>query len=147
PQSPQILKELLMVAGFERYFQLARCYRDEDLRANRVAEHTQLDLEMSFVDEDDVMGLVEELYTGIANEFGPGRLARSPFPRLDYRDAMARYGIDRPDLRYGLEFVDLSDVFRGTEFKVFAGALEAGGEVKAIRVPGKADMGRRDLDE
>ncbi len=147
PQSPQILKELLMVAGFERYFQIARCYRDEDFRANRVAEHSQLDLEMSFVDEEDVMKLVEELYTGIAREFGKGEILRAPFPRLDYYDAMERYGIDRPDLRFGLEFVDISEAVRGTEFKVFAGALESGGQVKAIRVPGQAEMGRRDLDE
>ena len=147
PQSPQILKELLMVAGFERYFQIARCYRDEDFRANRVAEHTQLDLEMSFVEPEDVMALVEELYTEIALRFGGGRrLAQLPFPRLDYADCMARYGIDRPDLRYGLEFVDVGDAVRGTEFKVFAGALASGGEVKAIRVPGAAEMTRREID-
>ncbi|MCL4231967.1 MAG: aspartate--tRNA ligase [Dehalococcoidia bacterium] len=145
PQSPQILKQLLMVAGFEKYFQIARCYRDEDFRANRVAEHTQLDLEMSFVDESDVMGLIEELYTGIAREFGPGPQA-SPFPRLDYDDCMARYGIDRPDLRYGLEFADIAEPLRATSFAVFAGALAAGGEVKAVRVPGKAGMTRREID-
>ncbi|MCE7927383.1 MAG: aspartate--tRNA ligase [Dehalococcoidia bacterium] len=145
PQSPQILKQLLMVAGFEKYFQIARCYRDEDFRANRVAEHTQLDLEMSFVDESDVMGLIEELYTGIAREFGPGPQA-SPFPRLDYEDCMARYGIDRPDLRYGLEFADIAEPLRATSFAVFAGALAAGGEVKAVRVPGKAGMTRREID-
>ncbi len=146
PQSPQILKQLLMVAGFEKYFQIARCYRDEDFRANRVAEHTQLDLEMSFVDEDDVMALVEELYAGIAHEFGAGP-ASSPFPRLDYVDCMARYGIDRPDLRYGLEFVDVAAPLRGSSFQVFAGALAVGGEIKAIRVAGKADMTRREIDE
>ena len=147
PQSPQILKELLMVAGIERYFQIARCYRDEDTRANRVAEHTQLDLEMSFVDQEDVMGLIEELYTGIAKEFGRGTLAATPFPRLDYADCMARYGIDRPDLRFGLEFVDIAQAVAASGFQVFAGALAAGGEVKAIRVPGKADMTRREIDE
>jgi len=146
PQSPQILKQLLMVAGFEKYFQIARCYRDEDFRANRVAEHTQLDLEMSFVNEEDVMGLIEELYTGIAREFGPGPV-QSPFPRLDYKDAVARYGIDRPDLRYGLELVDIAEPLRGSQFQVFAGALAGGGEVKAIRVPGEADMTRRKIDE
>lgn len=147
PQSPQILKELLMVAGVEKYFQLARCYRDEDFRANRVAEHTQLDLEMSFVDEEDVMALVEELYTEIARRFGRGRkIAQAPFPRLDYADCIARYGIDRPDLRYGLEFVDISEPLRGSGFQVFANALAAGGEVKAIRVPGKADMTRKEID-
>ncbi|HEX6032406.1 MAG TPA: aspartate--tRNA ligase [Tepidiformaceae bacterium] len=147
PQSPQILKQLLMVAGFEKYFQLARCYRDEDFRANRVAEHTQLDLEMSFVEEADVMALIEELYTGIAERFGTGRLATKPFPRIDYYDAMARYGIDRPDLRFGLEFVDISDTVRRTEFQVFRNVLAEGGEVKALRVPGKADMTRKEIDE
>ena len=146
PQSPQILKELLMVAGVEKYFQLARCYRDEDFRANRVAEHTQLDLEMSFVEEEDVMGLVEELYTEIAKKFGRGKIQQTPFPRLDYADCMARYGIDRPDLRYGLEFVDISEPLRGSGFQVFANALAAGGQVKAIRVPGQADMTRKELD-
>ncbi len=147
PQSPQIMKQLLMVAGVERYFQIARCYRDEDFRANRVAEHTQLDLEMSFVDESDVMGLIEELYTGIARTFGRGQLAAAPFPVLDYEDCMARYGIDRPDLRYGLEFVDISGPLAKSQFQVFAGALAAGGHVKAIRIPGQADMTRREIDE
>ena len=147
PQSPQILKQLLMYGGFEKYFQIARCYRDEDTRANRVAEHTQLDLEMAFVDEADVMTLIEELYTGIANQFGRGKLQGTPFPRLDYEDSMARYGIDRPDLRYGLEFVDISEPLRGSGFQVFAGALQSGGEIKAIRVPGKADMTRKEIDE
>ena len=147
PQSPQILKELLMVAGVEKYFQLARCYRDEDFRANRVAEHTQLDLEMGFVDEADVMGLVEELYTGIAQRFGGGRpIASTPFPKLDYFDCMDRYGIDRPDLRYGLEFVNIADTVRRSEFKVFQDALANGGEIKAIRIPGQATMTRREID-
>lgn len=109
PQSPQILKQLLMYGGVERYFQIARCYRDEDTRANRVAEHTQLDLEMAFVEQEDVMALIEELYTGIAQKFGPGPLQQTPFPRIDYRDAMDHYGIDRPDLRFGLEFVDIAE--------------------------------------
>ena len=147
PQSPQILKELLMVGGVERYFQIARCYRDEDTRANRVAEHTQLDMEMSFVDTEDVMGLVEELYTEIAKRFSKKKLAATPFPRLDYQEAMARFGIDRPDLRYGLEFVDIGGAVAGSGFQVFRGALDAGGQVKAIRVPGKADTTRREIDE
>jgi aspartyl-tRNA synthetase len=147
PQSPQILKELLMVGGIERYFQLARCYRDEDTRANRVAEHTQLDLEMSFVEPDDVMALVEELYDGIGRRFGRGSVAASPFPRLDYTDCMERYGIDRPDIRYGLEFVDIGEAVAGSSFQVFTGALAAGGQVKAIRVPGRADMTRKEIDE
>jgi aspartyl-tRNA synthetase len=147
PQSPQMLKQLLMYGGVEKYFQIARCYRDEDTRANRVAEHTQLDLEMSFVDQEDVMGLVEELYTSIGTRFGRGPIAQTPFPRLTYADCIARYGIDRPDLRYGLELVDIADAVRGSSFQVFAGALAAGGEAKAIRVPGKADMTRKEIDE
>jgi len=148
PQSPQILKQLLMYAGFEKYFQIARCYRDEDFRANRVAEHTQLDLEMSFVTSEDVMALIEELYTEIAERFGGGRkLAAKPFPRLDYADCMARYGIDRPDLRFGLEFVDIAEAVRTSSFQVFASALAANGEIKAIRVPGQAGMTRKEIDE
>jgi aspartyl-tRNA synthetase len=147
PQSPQIMKQLLMAAGFEKYFQIARCYRDEDTRANRVAEHTQLDLEMSFVQEADVMALIEEMYTGIAQKFGKGKIAQTPFPRMDYEDCMERYGIDRPDLRYGLEFVNIAEPLGGSAFQVFAGALQSGGQIKAIRVPGKADMTRREIDE
>ncbi len=147
PQSPQILKQLLMAAGFEKYFQLARCYRDEDFRANRVAEHTQLDLEMAFVDEDDVMGLVEELYVEILSRFGTATLPSRTIPRLSYTECIEKYGIDRPDLRYGLEFVDISEPLRGTAFQVFASALAAGGQVKAIRVEGQAEMSRRDIDE
>jgi len=147
PQSPQILKQLLMYGGVEKYFQLARCYRDEDTRANRVAEHTQLDLEMAFVEQEDVMALIEELYTGIGHKFAQGSIQQTPFPRIDYKDAMARYGIDRPDLRFGLEFVDIAEPLRGSGFQVFAGALQSGGEIKAIRVPGKADMTRREIDD
>ena len=147
PQSPQIMKQLLMYGGIEKYFQIARCYRDEDTRANRVAEHTQLDLEMAFVEQEDVMALVEELYTGIAQRFARGPIRATPFPRLDYADAMARYGIDRPDIRFGLEFVDIAEPLRQSGFQVFSGALANGGEIKAIRVPAKADMTRREIDE
>jgi len=148
PQSPQILKQLLMVGGVEKYFQLARCYRDEDFRANRVAEHTQLDLEMSFVGQEDVMHLVEDLYTEIAEAYGQGRrIAQKPFPRLDFSDCMARYGIDRPDLRFGLELVDIAGPLRQSSFQVFAGALAGGGEIKAVLVPGQAGMTRREIDE
>ncbi len=147
PQSPQIMKELLMVGGFERYFQMARCYRDEDTRANRIVELTQLDLEMAFVEEEDVISLVEELFTEVGRRFGGGRgLAQTPFPRIEYADAMARYGIDRPDLRFGLEFVDVGDAVRESEFQVFAGALASGGEVRAMRVPGQVEMARRGID-
>lgn len=147
PQSPQILKQLLMAAGFEKYFQLARCYRDEDFRANRVAEHTQLDLEMAFVDENDVMGLVEDLYIEILTRFGNAKLPSRSIPRLTYTECIEKYGIDRPDLRYGLQFIDISQPLRTTSFQVFAQALEAGGQIKAIRVEGKADMSRREIDQ
>ena len=147
PQSPQILKELLMVAGVERYFQIARCYRDEDFRSNRVAEHTQLDMEMAFVDEADVMTLVEELYTEVALRFGNNKqVLEVPFPRLDYENCIARYGTDRPDLRFGLEFIDVGFVFEKSEFKVFSSALESGGQIKAICVDGQANMPRRSID-
>ena len=147
PQSPQILKELLMVAGTERYFQIARCYRDEDFRANRVAEHTQLDMEMAFVDESDVMALVEELYIEIATRFGGGKkISEVPFPRLDYADCIERYGTDRPDLRFGLEFSDVGMIFKGSEFKVFSSALENNGQIKAICVKGQSGMARRAID-
>jgi aspartyl-tRNA synthetase len=148
PQSPQIMKQLLMVAGIERYFQIARCYRDEDTRANRVAEHTQLDLEMSFVHQDDVMAIIEELYTEVAEKFGGVRkLAQKPFPRLDYQYCMDTYGIDRPDLRFGLPFVDISEPLKTSGFQVFSGALAAGGQVKAIRVPSATEMTRKEIDE
>ncbi len=147
PQSPQIMKQLLMYGGIEKYFQIARCYRDEDTRANRVAEHTQLDLEMSFVEQEDVMALIEELYTAIGERFGKGPIAAKPFPRLDHADCMARYGINRPDLRFGLEFVNIAEPLQGSAFQVFSSALASGGEIKAIRVPGKADMTRREIDE
>ncbi len=147
PQSPQIMKQLLIYGGIEKYFQIARCYRDEDTRANRVAEHTQLDLEMAFVEQEDVMALIEQLYTGIAQRFGKGPIRATPFPRLDYADCMARYGIDRPDIRFGLEFVDIAGPLQASNFQVFAGALANGGEIKAIRIPGKADMTRREIDE
>ncbi|MEX1103109.1 MAG: aspartate--tRNA ligase, partial [Dehalococcoidia bacterium] len=123
------------------------CYRDEDFRANRVAEHTQLDLEMAFVEEADIMALVEELYMGITERFARGKLLTKPFQRLDYHESVARYGIDRPDTRYGLEFVDISDTVRRTEFQVFRNMVAEGGQVKAIRVPGKADMTRKEIDE
>ncbi len=147
PQSPQQLKQLLMVAGFERYFQIARCFRDEDLRGDRQPEHTQLDLEMSFVDEDDVLGLIEELYTGIVENVITNRTVVKPFPRLRYDDVMARYGTDKPDLRFGLELADLSDVARASDSHVLRGAVESGGIVKGFAAPGCAAYSRRQLEE
>jgi aspartyl-tRNA synthetase len=148
PQSPQQLKQLLMVAGYERYFQIARCFRDEDLRGDRQPEFTQLDLEMSFVERDDVLDMVEGLFTALVPAVTPHKRILSPFPKLAYRDVMERYGIDKPDLRFGLEIVDLTDVVAGSEFKVFAETLtNGGGAVKAICAPGCAAYSRKQIDE
>ncbi|MCH8849021.1 MAG: aspartate--tRNA ligase [Chloroflexi bacterium] len=146
PQSPQQLKQLLMVAGFERYFQIARCFRDEDLRGDRQFEHTQLDIEMSFVDEDDVLGLIEELYTAIVDEVVSGRRILRPFPRLAYDDVMARYGTDKPDLRFGLELADLSEIAAASDVRILRGAVEAGGIVKGFAAPGCAAYSRKGID-
>ena len=146
PQSPQQLKQLLMVSGVERYFQIARCFRDEDPRADRVVEHTQLDLEMSFVEEDDVLGLAEELYTSLVETLFPDRWLMKPFPRMTYAETMELYGTDKPDLRFGLEMADLSDVASETEFRVFQSVLAGGGIVKGFRAPGCAGYSRRELD-
>ena len=147
PQSPQQLKQLLMVAGFEKYFQIARCFRDEDLRADRQPEFTQLDLEMSFIDEEDILVLMEELFTSLVENVTPTMRVLQPFPRLTYRDAMERYGTDKPDLRYGLEIRDLSDIAAHSEFTVFRSALDVGGVVRGICTPGCAHYSRRQLDE
>ena len=147
PQSPQQLKQLLMVAGFEKYFQVARCFRDEDLRADRQPEFTQLDIEMSFVDVEDILVLMEELFTSLVETVTPTMRIVKPFPRLTYRDTMARYGTDKPDLRYGMEIRDLADIAAHTEFTVFLSALDAGGTVRGICAPGCAHYSRRQLDE
>ncbi len=147
PQSPQILKQLLMVSGLDRYFQIARCFRDEAQRADRQPEFTQLDIEMSFVDEEDIMALAEDLYTEITERFSGKKIQQKPFPRITYAEAMDKYGNDRPDLRFGLELQDVSDALRGTGFKAFAGVLEAGGQVKALVVPGCGDYTRKQIDE
>ena len=145
PQSPQQLKQLLMVSGVERYFQIARCFRDEDLRADRQPEFTQLDLEMSFVDEEDVLTLIEDLYAGMVREITPRFKIKMPFPRIAYADAMARYGSDKPDLRYGLEMADASDLATETEFRVFHNVLSEGGIIKAMAVPGKGGLSGSDM--
>ena len=147
PQSPQQLKQLLMVSGFEKYFQIARCFRDEDSRADRQVEHTQLDLEMSFVEEDDVLNLTEELYTSLVESLFPDKWVLKPFPRLTYAESMEVYGTDKPDLRFGLQMADLSDIARDTEFRVFNAALTGGGIVKGFRAPGCASYSRREVDE
>ena len=147
PQSPQQLKQLLMVAGFDKYFQIARCMRDEDLRADRQPEFTQLDIELSFVEQNDVLDLIEGLITELVQTVVPHKQIVTPFPRLTYAEAIERYGSDKPDLRYGLEFVDISELVAGSQFAVFAGAIEQGGQVKGIRVPGVGAYSRKQLDE
>jgi aspartyl-tRNA synthetase len=147
PQSPQQLKQLLMVAGLERYFQIARCFRDEDTRADRQPEFTQLDLEMSFVQEDDVLSLVEELFTALVEATKPDMRLIKPFPRLSYAEAMERYGSDKPDMRFGLEIKDLTDIAAGSEFSIFQSAVAEGGRVKGIAAPGCAGYTRGQLDE
>ena len=146
PQSPQIYKQLLMVAGYDRYFQLARCFRDEDLRADRQPEFTQIDVEASFVGQEDVIDFAEEMIRALWNE-GGSPMAAGRVRRMSYADAMERYGIDRPDLRYGLEIENVSGVFRGAEFVVTKTALDAGGRVRGIRIPGGATLSRKQVDE
>jgi aspartyl-tRNA synthetase len=146
PQSPQLYKQLLMVAGFDRYFQIARCFRDEDLRANRQPEFTQLDVEMSFVEDQDVMTAMEPLIAAMAREFTGEEIAL-PLPRLDYHDVMERFGNDRPDLRYGMELKDVADLAAETEFKVFLQAREQGHRIRGLCAPGGgARYSRKDID-
>jgi aspartyl-tRNA synthetase len=147
PQSPQQLKQLLMVAGFEKYFQIARCFRDEDLRGDRQPEHTQLDIEMGFVEQEDILSLMEDCFTALVSAVTPHKRIVMPFPRLSYDEAMARYGTDKPDLRFGLELVELSDVVARSGFKVFSNIVAGGGVVKGIVAPGCAGYSRRQLDE
>ena len=139
PQSPQQLKQLLMVSGVEKYFQIARCFRDEDLRADRQPEFTQLDLEMSFVEEEDILQLTEELYTGMIESVAPDRTMIKPFPRLEYAEAMDRYGSDKPDLRFGLEMTDVTNLAKETEFRVFLSVAQNGGIIKGFVVPGQGE--------
>ncbi|MCL4544186.1 MAG: aspartate--tRNA ligase [Chloroflexi bacterium] len=147
PQSPQQLKQLLMVAGFERYFQIARCFRDEDTRTDRQPEFTQLDLEMSFVEQHDVMQLIEELLIELARDFTELRICQVPFPVLTYEESLARFGNDHPDLRFGMELVDLSQIVATSTFSVFQQAIERGGQMKAIVAPGCASWSRREIDD
>jgi len=147
PQSPQQLKQLLMVAGFERYFQIAKCFRDEDLRADRQPEFTQLDLELSFVEEADILQLVEELFTSLVETVKPEMRLIKPFPCLSYNEVMERYGTDKPDVRFGLELKDISDIAAQTDFAVFHSAIARGGKVKGLCVPNCAHYSRHQLDE
>ncbi len=147
PQSPQQIKQLLMVAGMERYFQLARCFRDEDLRADRQPEFTQLDLEMSFVEPGDIRALIEALMIQISETVSPKPIRQVPFPVLTYQEAMERFGTDRPDLRFGLELFDVSDAVQESQFGVFRNAVAGGGQVKGVLYPGGASLSRREIDE
>ena len=146
PQSPQQLKQILMVAGFEKYFQIARCFRDEDLRADRQPEFTQLDLEMSFVEEEDILQLMEKLFTSLVEIIKPEMRVLKPFPRLSYKEATERYGTDKPDMRFSLELKDISDIAAQTNFDVFRSVTEKGGKVKGICVPGCGHYSRHQLD-
>ena len=145
PQSPQIFKQLLMIAGMDRYYQIAKCFRDEDLRADRQPEFTQLDLEMSFVTQEEIFELMEGLMAAIFKEVLDVEL-ETPFVRLSYQEAMERFGCDKPDLRFGMELKDLSDVFAESEFGVFSSALAAGGVIKAISIPEAASFSRKQID-
>ncbi|MBX3013495.1 MAG: aspartate--tRNA ligase [Caldilineaceae bacterium] len=147
PQSPQQLKQLLMVAGIERYFQIARCFRDEDLRADRQLEFTQLDLEMSFVDASDIRALIEGLLMELCQALGAKPIRQTPFPIITYADAMEKYGIDRPDLRFGITLFNVSDAVAQSAFGVFKNAVASGGQVKGVRYPGGANLARREIDE
>ncbi len=148
PQSPQVLKQLLMVAGYDRYFQLARAFRDEDLRGDRQPEHTQIDVEMSFVRAEDVMATIEEMVTAVSREVIPERpILATPFPRLTYEEALERFGSDKPDLRFGLELCDLTDAVRTVDFRVFADPIAAGGRVRGLVAPGCAAYSRKQIDE
>ncbi|MDP1714198.1 MAG: aspartate--tRNA ligase [Anaerolineales bacterium] len=147
PQSPQQLKQLLMVAGMDKYFQIARCFRDEDLRGDRQPEFTQLDLEMSFVHRDDVLALVEDLFTKMIPAVTPHKkILSSPWPKFSHHEVLEKYGSDKPDLRFGMELFNVSDVFAKSEFRVFQSTLEAGGVIKCIVAPRSADMSRKEVD-
>ena len=147
PQSPQQLKQLLMVAGVEKYFQIAKCFRDEDTRADRQPEFTQLDLEMSFVEEEDILKLLEELFTSMVETIKPEMRMITPFPRLTYAEAMERYGTDKPDLRFGLELRDLTDIAVQSDFSIFRSAIAQGGKVRGMCAPGCGNYTHRQLDE
>jgi len=145
PQSPQLFKQLLMVSGFDRYYQIVKCFRDEDLRADRQPEFTQIDMEMSFISEDDIIGIIEGMMAHIFNAC-LGRKLRTPFPRLTYREAIDRYGRDNPDTRFGLEIADLTDIAGRSEFRVFSETARTGGAIKALTVPKGTTLSRKELD-
>ncbi|ADI01555.1 aspartate--tRNA ligase [Syntrophothermus lipocalidus] len=146
PQSPQLFKQILMVAGMEKYFQVARCFRDEDLRADRQPEFTQLDIETSFVEEEDIFELVESMLSEVIEEV-MGRRVDTPFLRLTYQEAMTRYGTDKPDLRFGLEITDVTEIVRGVDFKVFSTAIASGGVVRALNAKTCGSFSRKEIDD
>lgn len=146
PQSPQIFKQLLMVSGFERYYQIARCFRDEDLRADRQPEFTQIDIETSFMESEDLLAMMEKMMTRVMKE-SKGITVETPFPRMSYAEAMSRYGSDKPDTRFGMELVEVSEIVKNCGFKVFSGAIESGGKVSGINVKGgNSKYSRKDID-
>jgi aspartyl-tRNA synthetase len=146
PQSPQIFKQILMASGFEKYYQIVKCFRDEDLRADRQPEFTQLDLEMSFINEEMIMSLMEELWTTVIKNIFDIELPK-PFPRITYKEAIENYGSDRPDLRFEMKLIDIADIAEKSEFQIFKNALSKGGRVKALCVPGGGILSRKDIDD
>jgi len=146
PQSPQLFKQLLMVSGFEKYYQIVRCFRDEDLRADRSPEFTQLDMEMSFVDRDEIFNLVEEMFANLLNKLF-GIKIKIPFCRMDYQEAISKYGTDKPDLRFGMEIINLTEVFQKSSFKVFGEVIQNKGEICAIKVESDEEFSRKKLDD
>jgi len=146
PQSPQLFKQLLMVAGFEKYYQIVRCFRDEDLRADRAPEFTQLDMEMSFVDRDDIFNLVEEMFAYLFNELFNIKI-KIPFRKMDYQEAISRYGADKPDLRFRMEIINLTEIFQKSSFKVFGEVIQNKGEICAIKVESNEEFSRKKLDD
>lgn len=146
PQSPQLFKQLLMISGIGKYFQIVKCYRDEDLRADRQLEFTQIDIEMSFIDEEDIFSLTEGLMHCIFKD-AIGVEIPIPFPRMTYKEAMNRYGCDKPDVRFGMELIDVSDIVKDSDFKVFVSTVESGGQVKGIVAPGLAKASRKEIDD
>ena len=147
PQSPQQLKQLLMVAGLDKYFQIARCFRDEDSRLDRQPEFTQLDLEMSFVTKDDVLFLTEELFTTLVSRHFPDKIVKTPFPRLTFQEAVREYGTDRPDMRFDMKLIEVSDVAKKMDFRVFQKVIESDGSIKGITAVGCSDYTRGEIDD
>ncbi|MCD6472798.1 aspartate--tRNA ligase [Candidatus Aerophobetes bacterium] len=146
PQSPQLFKQLLMVAGFDKYFQIVRCFRDEDLRADRQPEHTQIDIELSFIEEEDIYDLIEKMFSFVFNEV-LGISLETPFPRFSYEEVVSRYGTDKPDIRFGLELKNISSLVSSCKFEVFRKVLEKGGKVKGLRVPRGSSLSRNDIEK